>query len=73
MGIRLKQARKTLTMKLSCKMFPRTLGPFYERIRPYGFLLFLLLIYSGLLQYLLYPVSLFVVPAYFLLFLATSF
>lgn len=39
-------------------LFPRTFGPIYARIRPFGILLFLFLIYSGtnILFYLLYPV-----------------
>ena len=38
-------------------LFPRTLGPIYHRIRPYGFLVFLLLIFSrtNILFYLLTP------------------
>ena len=55
------------------KMFPRTLGPIYDRIRPYGFMLFLVLIYSGLLQYLLAPVVMLVAPGIALLYLATPF
>ncbi len=35
--------------------FPRTIGPMYARLRPYAFLIFLALIYSGVLQYLLLP------------------
>lgn len=36
-------------------LFPRTLGPIYERIRPYAFLLFLGLIYSNAIVHLLTP------------------
>ncbi len=36
-------------------LFPRTLGTLYARIRPYSFLLFLGLIYSNVLIYLLLP------------------
>ncbi len=36
-------------------LFPRTLGPIYERIRPYALWLFLGLIYTGVLVYLLAP------------------
>ena len=36
-------------------LFPRTLGAFYARIRPYSFLLFVGLIYSNALTYLLLP------------------
>jgi len=35
--------------------FPRTLGPLYARLRPYAILLFLGLIYTDLLYYLLFP------------------
>ena len=48
-------------------MFPFTLGPIYQRIRPYGFLLFLALLYTGVLKYLLMPVALVVVPGFLLL------
>ncbi len=36
-------------------LFPFTLGPFYEKIRPYGFIIFLGLMYSDILHYLLFP------------------
>jgi len=36
-------------------LFPRSIGPIYERIRPYSFILFVLLLYSQLLPYLLLP------------------
>ncbi|MEE9295653.1 MAG: site-2 protease family protein [Phycisphaerae bacterium] len=55
------------------KMFPLTLGPIYDRIRPYGFILFLMLIYSGLLRYLLYPVVFVMFPGLELLSRATPF
>jgi len=35
--------------------FPRTIGPIYARLRPYAFLIFLALLYSKVLQYLLLP------------------
>ncbi len=35
--------------------FPRTIGPIYARLRPYAFLIFVALIYSGALRYLLLP------------------
>lgn len=38
-------------------LFPRTLGRFYARIRPFGFLLFILLLFSGALEVLLVPVA----------------
>lgn len=37
-------------------LYPRTLGPFYARIRPYGFMIFLAFFYFGAFQYLLAPV-----------------
>lgn len=37
-------------------LYPRTLGPFYARIRPYGFMIFLGLFYFGAFKYLLAPV-----------------
>ncbi|MCH7702853.1 MAG: hypothetical protein IID37_14310 [Planctomycetes bacterium] len=37
-------------------MYPRTLRPFYARIRPYGFMILLGLFYFGAFKYLLAPV-----------------
>ncbi len=48
-------------------LFPFTLGPIYERIRPYGLFLFLGLIYTDILSYLLFPAVLAVVPGLLLL------
>lgn len=50
-------------------LFPRTLGPIYSRIRPYGFILFLLLIYSNtnILGYLLLPAVMTLLPGFALL------
>ena len=55
-------------------LFPRTLGPFYSRIRPYGFILFLLLIYSNrnILVYLLLPAFFTMGPGFALLSWCTS-
>jgi Zn-dependent protease len=53
-------------------LFPRTLGPIYERIRPYAFLLFLGLIYTGVLKYLLYPVIYVLARGFFLISLCTG-
>ena len=55
-------------------LFPRTLGPIYSRIRPYGFLLFVLLIYSNtnILGCLLLPAVLTLLPGLTLLNLCTS-
>ena len=36
-------------------LFPRTLGPVYAVLRPYGFLIFVLAMYSGLFTYLSIP------------------
>jgi Zn-dependent protease len=36
-------------------LFPRSLGPLIASVRPYAFILFLGLIYSGVLTYLLRP------------------
>ena len=50
-------------------LFPRTLGPFYSRIRPYGFILILLLLFSNtnILAYLLLPAVLTIAPGFALL------
>lgn len=48
-------------------LFPSHLGRFYAWIRPYGFLVFLGVIYLGLFQYLLIPVWLLVIPGFELL------
>lgn len=37
-------------------LFPRTLGPFFAMIRPYGFLIFVLAMYSDVFEYLTKPV-----------------
>ena len=56
-------------------LFPRTLGPFYSRIRPYGFILFVLLIYSNtnILGYLLLPAIMTLLPGFALLSWCTTF
>ncbi len=54
-------------------LFPRTVGPFLAKIRPFGFLLFLGLLYTGVLQYLLIPAFLMVLPGIGLLAFATGF
>jgi Zn-dependent protease len=38
-------------------LFPRTLGPFYAMIRPYGFLIFIVALYSNVFDYLAVPLS----------------
>ncbi|UCF35109.1 MAG: site-2 protease family protein [Phycisphaerales bacterium] len=54
-------------------MFPSTFGPLIAKIRPFGFLLFLALIYTKVLQYLLLPVLIVLVPGFLLLKAATAF
>ena len=53
-------------------LFPNSLGRLYERIRPYGFLIFLGAIYGGLFQYLIWPALLILVPGFRLLGSATG-
>ncbi|MDO8629758.1 MAG: site-2 protease family protein [Phycisphaerales bacterium] len=38
-------------------LFPRTLGPFYAMIRPYGFLIFIVALYGNVFDYLAVPLS----------------
>ncbi len=54
-------------------LFPRSVGPFYARIRPFGFLIFLGAIYTGVFEYLIIPALLILVPGLFLLAGATGF
>lgn len=54
-------------------MFPRTLGPIYQRIRPFAFLLFLGLIYSDLLVYLIAPALIVIGAGFGMLHLCTGF
>ena len=54
-------------------MFPFTLGPLYQRIRPFGFLLFLALLFTGVLEYLLLPALLAIAPGFLLLEFCTLF
>lgn len=53
--------------------FPRTLGPLFERIRPYSFLIFLLFLYSGVIKYLIFPALLALIPGFVLLQFCTFF
>jgi Zn-dependent protease len=55
------------------RLFPRTLGPLYARIRPFGFILFLILIGTDMFHYLLWPVFFVLGPGIALLALATGF
>ncbi len=48
-------------------LFPNSLGRLYERIRPYGFFIFLGAIYAGLFQYLAIPVLFVMLPGLFML------
>jgi len=54
--------------------FPNTVGRFYDRIRPFSFLFFLMLIYSGALTYIfLIPLVIVMLPAATLLYMCTGF
>jgi Zn-dependent protease len=53
--------------------FPRTLGPLFERIRPYSFLIILLFLYSGVIKYLILPALLALIPGFLLLQFCTFF
>lgn len=48
-------------------LFPRTLGPFYAAIRPYGFLIFVIALYSDVLKYVRAPVDYILLSGYALL------
>ena len=48
-------------------LFPRTVGAFYDRIRPYSFIVFLCFIYSDLSNYVVYPALVVILPAFVLL------
>lgn len=52
-------------------LFPRTLGPFYSAIRPYGFLIFVIALYSDVLKYVQEPVG-YIYAAGFALLAATT-
>jgi Zn-dependent protease len=54
-------------------LFPNSIGRLIARIRPFGFFAFLLLIFTGLFQYLIWPMLLALVPAIFLVELCTRF
>ncbi|HNQ23873.1 MAG TPA: site-2 protease family protein [Phycisphaerae bacterium] len=53
--------------------FPRTIGRVVARIRPFGFVIFLVLLWTKVLSYLMMPVLLVLLPAYVLLEMATPF
>ncbi len=53
-------------------LFPKSIGPFYARIRPYGFLIFLGAIYMGLFKMLFIPLLAILRPALTLLASATG-
>lgn len=55
------------------KLFPRTLGPIYERIRPYGFLIFVIVLYSNAFDYLILPAFYAILPGVILLNWCTPF
>jgi len=54
-------------------LFPRHLGRFYDAIRPFGFLVFLGLIYTGILKYLLLPAFMALGPGFLMLRMCTPF
>ncbi len=54
-------------------LFPHTVGRLYATIRPYGLVVFLGLMYAGVLQYLLYPALLVLVAALRILDQCTAF
>ena len=53
-------------------LFPKSMGPFYARIRPYGFLIFLGAIYMGMFEMLSVPLFAILRPALTLLAGATG-
>lgn len=54
-------------------LFPRRLGPIYDAIRPYGFILFIGLMYTGVLRYLLIPAYMALTPCFVILEACTPF
>ena len=54
-------------------MFPNSMGRLYAVIRPYGFLIFLAVIYTDMIQYLVIPVGGILIPALLLLAGATGY
>ena len=54
-------------------MFPKTLGNLYAKIRPYGFILFVIAIYMGLFKYLVLPVFAILLPGLGLVSAVTGF
>ncbi|MCP4589869.1 MAG: site-2 protease family protein [bacterium] len=53
-------------------LFPQTLGQFYQRIRPFGVFIFLTMIWTGALAYLLRPAIELLFSAYHLIALCTG-
>lgn len=53
-------------------LFPRSLGLLYARIRPYGFMIFLVLLYSDLFDYIAYPVLFSLLPGLMLIEFCTT-
>lgn len=55
-------------------LFPRTfLGRFYARIRPYGFMIFLVLLYSNVLDYVfIYPLGFVLLPGFIMIEFCTT-
>jgi Zn-dependent protease len=54
-------------------LFPSSLGRLYAVIRPYGFLIFVAALYTGLIEYLVIPVLVVLLPALLLLAGATGY
>ena len=54
-------------------LFPRTLGAIYARIRPMGFVIFVAVLWMGLLKYLILPAVLALRPGFWLLDACTGF
>lgn len=55
------------------KMFPRAFGPVYARIRPFGFLIIVILLYSDTFEYLIMPAMFALVPGIIMLSSCTPF
>ncbi|MCO6436831.1 MAG: site-2 protease family protein [Phycisphaerae bacterium] len=54
-------------------LFPRTIGPLMDRIRPYGIIIFAVAVFSNLFQYLMIPMIVAFIPALLLLEWCTPF
>lgn len=54
-------------------MFPRTVGPLMDRLRPFGMIIFAVAVFGGVFKYLLLPAVLMLVPGLLLLSWCTPF